>query len=150
MRTTKDYGIGKLVMAGIHVQSREYEISNVSMQSIYIHIEGVFCWNKEYHLGNRSTNFWLTIFKEFSHCHRESIHCLAYDCENIYFQERLMEFEKRGFRLVQSWCWLGRNHFALLETDGASKGKLANFQNQMRYTLTLLVQKSKYNRTKYL
>lgn len=61
-----------------------------------------------------------TIFQEFLDTHGEGIHHVAFDCNNIPFEERLAEFERRGFKLVQSGSWMGRNHFAFFETEGAT------------------------------
>ena len=61
-----------------------------------------------------------TIFADFLEQHGEGIHHLAFDCNNILFEERLAEFERRGFPLVQSGSWMGRNHFAFFETEHAT------------------------------
>ena len=61
-----------------------------------------------------------TIFADFLEQHGEGIHHLAFDCNNIPFEERLAEFERRGFPLVQSGSWMGRNHFAFFETEQAT------------------------------
>jgi len=61
-----------------------------------------------------------TIFAEFLERHGEGIHHVAYDCNNIPFTQRLAGFARRGFPLVQSGSWLGRNHFAFFETEGAT------------------------------
>jgi len=61
-----------------------------------------------------------TIFAEFLERHGEGIHHIAYDCNQIPFEERLAEFARRGFRLVQSGSWMGRNHFAFFETEAAT------------------------------
>lgn len=61
-----------------------------------------------------------TIFADFLAAHGEGIHHVAYDCNNIPFEERMAEFERRGFRLVQSGSWLGTNHFAFFDTEDAT------------------------------
>lgn len=61
-----------------------------------------------------------TIFAEFLERHGEGIHHVAYDCNNIPFGERSEEFSRRGFQLVQSGSWMGTNHFAFFETEGAT------------------------------
>ncbi len=58
-----------------------------------------------------------TIFAEFLERHGEGIHHVAYDCNNIPFEERIAEFTRRGFKLAQSGSWLGKNHFAFFETE---------------------------------
>ncbi len=61
-----------------------------------------------------------TIFAEFLERHGEGIHHVAYDCNNIPFEQRIMEFARRGFQLVQSGSWMGTNHFAFFETEHAT------------------------------
>lgn len=61
-----------------------------------------------------------TIFAHFLERHGEGIHHVAFDCNNMPFAERRAEFEKRGFTLVQSGSWMGRNHFAFFETEDAT------------------------------
>ena len=61
-----------------------------------------------------------TIFAEFLERHGGGIHHLAYDCNNVPFEQRIAEFARRGFRLVQSGSWMGRNHFASFETEHAT------------------------------
>ena len=61
-----------------------------------------------------------TIFGEFLERHGEGIHHVAYDCNNIPFEQRIAEFGRRGFQLVQSGSWMGKNHFAFFETEQAT------------------------------
>ena len=61
-----------------------------------------------------------TIFAEFLERHGEGIHHVAYDCNNIPFEQRQAEFARRGFPLVQSGSWMGKNHFAFFETEDAT------------------------------
>ena len=61
-----------------------------------------------------------TIFAEFLDRHGEGIHHVAYDCNNVPFEQRIAEFARRGFRLVQSGSWVGGNHFAFFETEDAT------------------------------
>ncbi len=61
-----------------------------------------------------------TIFQEFLEQHGEGIHHIAYDCNHVPFEQRLVEFARRGFSLVQSGSWLGRNQFAFFETEAAT------------------------------
>jgi methylmalonyl-CoA/ethylmalonyl-CoA epimerase len=60
------------------------------------------------------------IFDEFLERHGEGIHHVAYDCNDIPFEQRIAEFARRGFSRVQSGSWMGRNHFAFFETEGAT------------------------------
>ena len=62
-----------------------------------------------------------TIFGEFLEHHGEGIHHIAFDCNHVPFQQRLAEFEKRGFKLAQSGSWMGKNHFAFFETEDATR-----------------------------
>ncbi len=61
-----------------------------------------------------------TIFAEFLERQGEGIHHVAYDCNNIPFEQRIAEFARRGFPLVQSGSWMGKNHFAFFETEHAT------------------------------
>jgi len=61
-----------------------------------------------------------TIFAEFLLRHGEGIHHVAYDCNNVQFEQRIAEFKQRGFQLVQSGSWMGKNHFAFFETESAT------------------------------
>jgi methylmalonyl-CoA/ethylmalonyl-CoA epimerase len=61
-----------------------------------------------------------TIFAEFLERHGEGIHHVAYDCNNIPLEQRIAEFERRGFQLVQSGSWMGTNSFAFFETEDAT------------------------------
>lgn len=58
-----------------------------------------------------------TIFADFLARHGEGIQHVAYDCNNIPFEDRIAELERRGFKCVQSGSWLGRNHFAFFGTE---------------------------------
>ncbi len=60
-----------------------------------------------------------TIFAEFLEQHGEGIHHVAYDCHNIPFNQRIAEFERRGFQMVQSGIWMN-NQFAFFETESAT------------------------------
>ncbi|CAA9533392.1 MAG: hypothetical protein AVDCRST_MAG96-3717 [uncultured Segetibacter sp.] len=61
-----------------------------------------------------------TIFADFLELHGEGIHHVAYDCNNIAFEQRMAEFERRGFQLVQSGSWMDKNHFAFFKTEQAT------------------------------
>lgn len=59
-----------------------------------------------------------SIFQDFLDAHGEGVHHIAYDCNDIPFEERLREFEARGFKMVQGGSWMHRNHFAFFtETE---------------------------------
>lgn len=61
-----------------------------------------------------------TIFADFLKLHGEGLHHVAYDCNNISFEARVAEFERRGFPLIQSGSWMNENHFAFFETTHAT------------------------------
>ncbi len=61
-----------------------------------------------------------SIFAEFLDLHGEGVHHMAYDCHDLPFEQRIAEFERRGFPLVQSGSWMGENHFAFFETESAT------------------------------
>jgi hypothetical protein len=52
-----------------------------------------------------------TIFADFLEAHGEGIHHVTYNCNNISFEERLAEFERRGYKKVQSGSWMGPKPF---------------------------------------
>lgn len=61
-----------------------------------------------------------SIFKDFLDKNGTAFHHVAYDCNDVPWEERLAEFEKRGFKMVQSGKWKGKNAFAFFETDEAT------------------------------
>lgn len=61
-----------------------------------------------------------TIFADFLAAHGEGIHHVAYDCNDAPWDDRLAEFERRGFRIVQSGAWMGANRFAFFDTGDAT------------------------------
>ncbi|MEM8806136.1 MAG: VOC family protein [Cyanobacteria bacterium P01_G01_bin.38] len=61
-----------------------------------------------------------TIFQDFLDKHDEGIHHIAFDCGDKPWEERLQEFESRGFRLVQSGKWVDKNAFAFFATEDAT------------------------------
>lgn len=58
-----------------------------------------------------------TIFADFLEKHGEGIQHVAYDCNNIAFEDRIAELTRRGFKCVQSGSWMGVNHFAFFGTE---------------------------------
>ena len=61
-----------------------------------------------------------TIFAEFLDRHGEGLHHVAFDCNGAPFEDRVAEFERRGFTLVQGGSWMGRNRFAFFGTEDAT------------------------------
>ncbi|KAL3421020.1 hypothetical protein PVAG01_07465 [Phlyctema vagabunda] len=62
-----------------------------------------------------------SIFQDFLDEHGEGIHHIAYDCNNVPFEDRLKEFKDRGFKLVQGGSFMGRNHFAFFTEEGQDR-----------------------------
>ena len=58
-----------------------------------------------------------TIFQEFIDAHGDGIHHVAYDCNDLPFEERIAEFKRRGFEFAQGGSWEGKCHFAFFETE---------------------------------
>lgn len=58
-----------------------------------------------------------TIFADFRENHGEGIQHVAYNCNNIPFEDCITELMQRGFRCVQSGAWMGGSHFALFDTE---------------------------------
>lgn len=57
------------------------------------------------------------IFQDFLDEKGEGVHHIAYDCDDAPFEQRVKEFEARGFKLAQGGSWMGRNHFAFFIED---------------------------------
>lgn len=59
-----------------------------------------------------------TIFDDYLQRNpKGGIQHIAYDCGDMSMDERLAEFERRGYRCVQSGKWMGKNHFAFFDTE---------------------------------
>jgi methylmalonyl-CoA/ethylmalonyl-CoA epimerase len=61
-----------------------------------------------------------SIFAEFLAEQGEGIHHVAVDCGEMAWDERIAEFEARGFECVQSGRWMDQNSFAFFSTQGAA------------------------------
>jgi hypothetical protein len=61
-----------------------------------------------------------SIFQEFLDAHGEGIQHIAFDCEEKPWEERLEDFERRGFPLVQSGRFMDANAFAFFGTEAAT------------------------------
>lgn len=57
-----------------------------------------------------------SIFQDFLDTHGTGFHHVAYDCNDIPWDTRIAELEKRGFRMIQSGKWQGQNAFAFFDT----------------------------------
>jgi hypothetical protein len=61
-----------------------------------------------------------SIFQEFLDAHGEGIQHIAFDCGEKPWDERLGEFGRRGFPLVQSGRFMDANGFAFFDTEAAT------------------------------
>lgn len=61
-----------------------------------------------------------SIFQDFLDRNGTGFHHVAYDCNDIPWDERIDSLEARGFRMVQSGKWMGRNAFAFFDTEDAT------------------------------
>ena len=61
-----------------------------------------------------------TIFQDFLARHDQGIHHIAFNCGERPWEERIQEFESRGFHLIQSGKWMGQNAFAFFDTEDAT------------------------------
>ncbi len=61
-----------------------------------------------------------TIFQEYLDKHGDGLQHVAYDCGDRPWEERIAELGSRGFKLIQSGKWMGRNAFAFFETNDAT------------------------------
>lgn len=57
------------------------------------------------------------IYDEFLERHGEGVHHVAFDCNNIPWEERCAEFEAHGFKMIQSGRWLDAVPYAYFETE---------------------------------
>lgn len=61
-----------------------------------------------------------SIFQGFLDTEGPGFHHVAYDCNDIPWEDRIAEMEKRGFKMVQSGKWMGENAFAFFDTQDAT------------------------------
>jgi hypothetical protein len=61
-----------------------------------------------------------TIFQESLDAHGEGIHHIAFDCNGIPWEERVLGFAERGFRNAQSGVFAGGNRFAFFANEAAT------------------------------
>jgi methylmalonyl-CoA/ethylmalonyl-CoA epimerase len=57
--------------------------------------------------------------REFLDRHGDGIHHISADCAGLSWEERVEQFEHRGFRMIQTGTWMGRVPFAYFEADDA-------------------------------
>jgi Glyoxalase/Bleomycin resistance protein/Dioxygenase superfamily len=57
--------------------------------------------------------------REFLERHGDGIHHVSADCAGMGWEERIAQFEARGFRMVQAGTWLDRVPFAYFEAEDA-------------------------------
>jgi len=60
-----------------------------------------------------------SLYTEFLEGHGEGVHHIAVNCKDVPYEERIREFEARGFRMVQSGKWMDTVPYHYFETDGA-------------------------------
>ncbi len=58
------------------------------------------------------------IYEEFLEKHGEGIHHVAFNVNNIPWEERIAAFKARGYELIQSGIWCERVPYAYFETEG--------------------------------
>lgn len=58
-----------------------------------------------------------SIFQDFLNHRGSGFHHIAYNCNNLPWEERIKTFHERNFKLVQSGKWMGRNSFAFFDTE---------------------------------
>lgn len=61
-----------------------------------------------------------TILQEFLDQHGEGVHHVAFDCENLPWDQHLAEFKTRGHALTQSGKFAGANSFAFFDTESTT------------------------------
>lgn len=61
-----------------------------------------------------------TVVQEFLDEHGEGIHHVAFDCNDAPWQQRLEDFERRGFLASQSGRWQNQNTFSFFDTESAT------------------------------
>jgi methylmalonyl-CoA/ethylmalonyl-CoA epimerase len=69
-----------------------------------------------------------SIYKEFLERHGEGVHHVAFACADLSWDERVREFERRGFEMIQSGIWLGRVPWAYFGTEDATTTTFEVFQ----------------------
>lgn len=61
-----------------------------------------------------------TIYEDFLARHGEGIHHVAFACGDRPWEERVAEFERRGFACIQSGVWMERVPWAYFGTEEAT------------------------------
>ncbi|WP_343211985.1 VOC family protein (plasmid) [Aliisedimentitalea scapharcae] len=61
-----------------------------------------------------------SIFQDFLDQCGTGFHHIAYDCNDMPWEQRIADLEQRGFEMVQSGKWQGRNSFAFFDTQDAT------------------------------
>lgn len=67
------------------------------------------------------------IYEEFLESHGEGVHHVALNCDDMDWEARLAEFDKRGFKMIQSGRWMGVVPYAYFETEGATSTTFETF-----------------------
>ncbi|MBX3596531.1 MAG: VOC family protein [Rhizobiaceae bacterium] len=58
--------------------------------------------------------------QDFLDQHGEGIHHVAFDCNNVSWEEKVAGFEKGGFKLIQSGRWLDLTPWGYFSTEDAT------------------------------
>ena len=61
-----------------------------------------------------------SIYTEFLDKHGEGIHHTAFHCGDMSWEARCAEFERRGFKMIQSGVWQGIVPYAYFDTEEAT------------------------------
>ncbi|PSN66091.1 hypothetical protein BS50DRAFT_635257 [Corynespora cassiicola Philippines] len=63
-----------------------------------------------------------SIFQDWldKHNNEAGIHHIAYDLKGVKWEDRVRQFEQRGFEMSQGGSWMGKNQFAFFETEAAT------------------------------
>ncbi|MEM8785371.1 MAG: VOC family protein [Pseudomonadota bacterium] len=87
-------------------------------------------------IANSGTMMWEVIqplegkslYTEFLDAHGEGVHHVGVGCNDMPWDQRIAEFERRGCANVQSGIWRGEVPFAYFETEGLTTTTFEIFQ----------------------
>lgn len=58
------------------------------------------------------------IYEEFLEAHGEGMHHVAFNCNDVPWEQRMKDFADRGYSMIQSGVWQGIVRYAYFETEG--------------------------------